>query len=274
METADGTPVRTEVVLDNFERIISSLGNKLEKEVLVHLKNVYSTMTICLLIAVIGVATNFVLHLHSLHLWFTIAKFVLIFVLHLTPPIRENDKKRLFFLYGLSFLIGLTTSPLVQMVVIINPKIVFNAYLVTLVVFASFSVAALYAESTKFLGMGGFLSSAALILLITSIFTGYEALYPVILWAGLCVNSLLILYDTQLICEKRRRGDCDHIKHTMDLFIDFVGVFRYLILIIKGQMGDDQPDPGPERARGGKNGKSKEEDDRKKPKSGKVKKHD
>lgn len=44
--------------------------------------------------------------------------------------------------------------------------------------------------------------------------------------------SGFVLYDTQLIMEKRRAGDKDFIAHSVDLFVDFVGVFRRLLIIL------------------------------------------
>ncbi|XP_046688378.1 probable Bax inhibitor 1 [Homalodisca vitripennis] len=41
-----------------------------------------------------------------------------------------------------------------------------------------------------------------------------------------------VLYDTQLIIEKRRQGDKDFVAHSVDLFIDFIGIFRRLIIIL------------------------------------------
>jgi len=240
MTSTYGSSTRPEDLLGNFQRVFTSLGDKLEKDVRSHLKSVYTTLTLCLVTAVVGVVSNFLLNLHSFHLLFTIGTFGLIFALHSTAPTRENEKKRLTYLFALSFLIGMTTAPLVQYVAIDDPSIVFNAYLITLAVFASFSMAALYADSTKFLGLGGFLSSALLVLLITSFFSRYEAVHSLILWGGLCLNSLFILYDTQLICEKRRRGDADYVKHTLELFIDFVNVFRYLLIILKERSDNDR----------------------------------
>jgi FtsH-binding integral membrane protein len=126
---------------------------------------------------------------------FTIGIFGLIFALHSTQPTRENEKKRLTYLFGLSFLVGLTTGPLVTYVAISDPSIVFNAYMITLAVFGSFSLAALYADSTKFLGLGGFLSTGLLVLLITSFFARYEAVHGLILWGGLILNSVSFLWN-------------------------------------------------------------------------------
>jgi len=231
---------RPDNLLGNFQRVFTGLGDKLEKDVKSHLKNVYTTLTLCLVTAVVGVVANWLFNLHNFHLLFTLGTFGLIFALHSTLPVRENEKKRLTYLFALSFLVGMSTAPLVQYVAIDDPSIVFNAYLITMAVFGCFSLAALYADSKKFLGLGGFLSSALIVLLITSFFSRYEAVHSLVLWGGLCISSLFILYDTQLICEKRKHGDTDYIKHTLELFIDFVNVFRYLLIILKERSDNDR----------------------------------
>jgi len=52
------------------------------------------------------------------------------------------------------------------------------------------------------------------------------------LYLGLALMSGFVLYDTQLIMEKRRAGDKDFIAHSVDLFVDFIGVFRRLLIIL------------------------------------------
>lgn len=220
-------------ILGNIGRVFTGLGEKLEKDVRDHLRNVYSTLTLALFTAVVGVVANHLLNLYSFHLIFSIGIFGLMFALISTPANRSTEKRRLTYLFGLAFLIGVTTGPLISYVGAQDPSIVFNAYLITLVVFGSFSLAALHAESTKFLHLGGILSSALLCLLITSLFSSYAAVHSLLIWGGLIINSLFIIYDTQLIAEKRRRGDTDYVLHTMELFIDFVNVFRYLLIILK-----------------------------------------
>ena len=42
----------------------------------------------------------------------------------------------------------------------------------------------------------------------------------------------LVLFDTQMIIEKHSRGDDDYIWHSVDLFIDFVEIFRRLLVIL------------------------------------------
>lgn len=41
-----------------------------------------------------------------------------------------------------------------------------------------------------------------------------------------------IIFDTQNITEKARRGDKDYIKHSVELFIDFVAVFKRILIIL------------------------------------------
>lgn len=41
-----------------------------------------------------------------------------------------------------------------------------------------------------------------------------------------------VLYDTQLIIEKCRAGNKDFVTHALDLFIDFIGIFKRLLIIL------------------------------------------
>lgn len=41
-----------------------------------------------------------------------------------------------------------------------------------------------------------------------------------------------IIYDTQLIIAKHQMGNKDFIVHSLDLFMDFIGVFRHLLVIL------------------------------------------
>lgn len=87
----------------------------------------------------------------------------------------------------------------------------------------------------------GILSSALLALLITSFVGRYTAaVHPVLIWGGLAIHCAFIVYDTQMIAEKCRRGDKDYVLHTMELFLDFVNVFRYLLIILKERSDNDR----------------------------------
>jgi len=226
-------------IFGNINRIFSTLGNKLEKDVKDHLKNVYGTLTLCMATAVLGVIANSWLNLYNWHFMFSLGTIGLMIALVATEASRANEPKRLAYMFGLAFLVGCTTGPLIEYVGAHDPAIVFNAYVITLIVFGCFTMAALHAESTKFLHLGGALSAAMLCLLITSFFARYEFVHGVILWGGLAINCGFIVYDTQLIAEKRRRGDTDYIWHAVMLFIDFVNIFRYILILLKEKSDND-----------------------------------
>ena len=52
------------------------------------------------------------------------------------------------------------------------------------------------------------------------------------IWIGLAVFCGFIMFDTQLIINKARNGDRDFIAHSLDLFIDFVQVFRKVLILL------------------------------------------
>lgn len=57
------------------------------------------------------------------------------------------------------------------------------------------------------------------------------------LYLGLALMCGFVLYDTQLIIEKCRRGDRDFILHSVDLFVDLLGIFRRLVIILAQKVG-------------------------------------
>lgn len=62
----------------------------------------------------------------------------------------------------------------------------------------------------------GFLSSALLAMLLTTLIAPYTPFVrSLVVWGGLAINCGFVVYDTQLIAEKCRRGDRDYIWHTV-----------------------------------------------------------
>ena len=45
-----------------------------------------------------------------------------------------------------------------------------------------------------------------------------------------------MLFDTQLIIERKENGDDDYIRHSIDLFLDFVAIFRRLLIILASKV--------------------------------------
>jgi FtsH-binding integral membrane protein len=142
-------------------------------------------------------------------------------------------------LMGFAFLTGLGLGPLLDMAVRINPTIVPSALLLTTAVFASFTGTSLLAPDGKYLYLGGSLLSG----LSTLVFLGFLNIFfrSQLLYLGLAIFCGFVMFDTQVIILKVRRGDKDFIAHSLDLFIDFVQIFRkVLILLMQKEQSKDQ----------------------------------
>lgn len=63
-------------------------------------------------------------------------------------------------------------------------------------------------------------------------FSKSHAMTQAHIWLGLAVFCGFIMFDTQLIIRKARMGDKDFIAHSLDLFIDFVQVFRKVLILL------------------------------------------
>jgi len=229
--TASSSP-RSNDVLYNVQKFFSTLDQKLEKPVQAHLRTVYATLAIGLLSAAIGASVHLFTDLLHANFLTGILSMVLLFALYATPHTEANHTTRFVYFLGFTSLAGLGTGPLLDFAIHLNPSIIFTAFLVTAVVFASFSLAALLSPDTKFLHLGGILISTLSVLLIAAIFSRSALVHWAILWLGLAVSCGLVLYDTQLIVEKRRNGDTDYLWHTVDLFVDFMAIFRRILIIL------------------------------------------
>jgi FtsH-binding integral membrane protein len=214
---------------------INGLNRKLEPPVQSHLKSVYSTMSLALLAAAGGAY----LHLYSAFIGGGILSFLgaLGFAIALwsTPHHPKNVQSRLGYLIGFALCIGLSSGPLLDAALIINPSLIITALLSTCVMFGCFTVSTFFADHRKYLYLGGTLTSMLSIMVLVSflnIFLRSRFLFDAYLYVGLFVFCGFICYDTALIIEKKRMGDDDFIAHAMMLFMDFVTVFKKILIIL------------------------------------------
>merc|ERR1712115_654585 len=136
---------------------------------------------------------------------------------------------------GFGFLTGLGMGPMLQLAMMMNPTIVPSAFMVTSVIFACFTGAALLAPDGKYLYLGGTLMSGLstlLVLGLANIFFRSQLLFQAHLYIGLAIFCGFIMFDTQVIIRKARSGDKDFIAHSLDLFIDFVQIFRKVLILL------------------------------------------
>lgn len=142
---------------------------------------------------------------------------------------------RLAALILFGFLTGNSIGPLLNLVIAIEPQVVVTALIGTVVVFISLSCSALLADRGSFLFIGGILVSTLSTMALfglANIFIQSQLLYQAHLYVGLVVMAGFVLFDTQMIMEKRRAGSTDCIRHSMDLFFDLISMFRRLLIIL------------------------------------------
>ncbi|KAL4217340.1 Bax inhibitor 1 [Mactra antiquata] len=207
----------------------------LETRVQKHLKKVYGTLSISMLTATAGAYVHLFTQIMSVGLLTTIASIGLLVWLAATSHSKENEMKRLGIFAGFTFLSGMSLGPLLDMVIRIDPSIISTALTGTCLIFVCFSLAALYNTNRAYLYMGGFLLSALswmCLLGFMNIFFRSKMIYDLNLYGGLILFCGFVMYDTQLLIEKARRGDDDYIWHSLDLFIDFINIFRRLLIIL------------------------------------------
>jgi FtsH-binding integral membrane protein len=130
---------------------------------------------------------------------------------------------------------GVLLGPLLSVAVAIDPSIIVTALLGTMVIFGSFSLSAIFAERGCWLYLGGILTtvlSSLTMLSLANLFFASHLLFKFQLYVGLLALCGFVLYDTQLIIEKRRHGNKDFVSHALDLFIDFFDIFKSLVFIL------------------------------------------
>lgn len=218
----------------NLQTFINSFQNRLEPPVRQHLKNVYGTLMMTCGSAVAGVYVD-------MYTWFqagilsAIVGAGLMLMLIATPDNGKNTNLRLGYLLGFGLTSGMSLSPLLEYVSFIDPSIIVTALLGSTLVFVCFSIAAMLAERGSWLFLGGtlmtLLTSMSLMTLV-NLFMQSHFLYQAHLYLGLMLMCGFVLFDTQLIIEKRRMGSKDFVQHALELFIDFIGMFRRLLIIL------------------------------------------
>ncbi|XP_018331028.1 bax inhibitor 1 [Agrilus planipennis] len=218
------------------QTFMNSFENRLEPEVRQHLKNVYACLTMSTLAAAAGASIHLFTDILQAGFLSAIGSLICFMLLVSTPD--ENGKKlhlRIGYLLGFSALSGVGLGPLLEFIIYINPSIIVTALTATSLIFVSFSVCAMLADRGKFLYLGGTLMSllsTMMILTLANLFFNSTLLFQVHLYLGLLVMCGFVLYDTQLIIEKRRFGSKDFVAHSLDLFVDFIGIFRRLLIIL------------------------------------------
>lgn len=222
-------------ITEHIDRFFNTLDEKLDKRLQLHLKNVYSTLAACLFFAAFGAYVHVCTELLKGNILTVFGSIILLVLLYATPDNGQNEKLRLGYLFGFAGLTGLGTGPLLDMAIGIDPGIIATAFFGTSIIFGCFTMASILAPDRKYMYMGGFLMSLMSTMFwmgLFNLFWGSRFLFQLNLYVGLAMMCAFVLYDTQLIMEKCRMGDKDYIWHSVELFIDFIDIFRRLMIIL------------------------------------------
>jgi len=201
----------------------------------VHLRNVYSSLAVCMFVAAAGSYVHVVTRMLQGGMFTLLGSLGMMMWLATTPHSSETEKKRLAILAGFAFLTGVGLGPVMDHVIALNPSIIVTAFLGTSVIFVCFTLSALYAKRRSYLFLGGTLLSGLSLLFLVSLvnmFIGSALVFKAHMYLGLFIMCGFVLFDTQLIIEKAENGDKDYIWHCVDLFLDFVTIFRQLMVIL------------------------------------------
>ncbi|CAM9818851.1 unnamed protein product, partial [Laminaria digitata] len=197
-----------------------------------HLANVYAALAATVLACALGAAADLWVHWGGLA---TMLAGLGAMMWLAFDQDKTNYSKRTGILLLFGLLQGFSLGTLIDVVLRVDPAILVTALLATTTVFVCFAGAALLAKRRSYLYLGGILSSGLMVLLAASVlnmFMRTDFLLSVQLYAGLAIFCGYVIFDTQLIVEKAARGDRDFAWHAAELFIDFVGIFVRICIIL------------------------------------------
>lgn len=157
---------------------------------------------------------------------------------------EEKSFGRLMALFGFGILEGMSLGGLVSLSLMIDPSIVVTSLLSTLGILVSFSLAAIWSDRRHALYINGLLGTAVSILFLISIMSllgmKISLLFNINLYFGLLIFVAFVFVDTQLMINRCENGQaCDTYKDALNMFIDAVGIFvRIMIILMKKSKKD------------------------------------
>ena len=220
-----------------FERFIRGLSDNVKSPVGKHLMNVYATFTLATLAAAAGGYAHVFSTLIVAGLMTCLGSIGSLTWLALTPYDGQNQVQRLSLLGTFAFLKGCDLASFLDVDVMVDPAVTIQALLGTTVLFACFSLSALYAPHGYHQYLDGILMTGLITLYFFVLINGSRLapIYQARIYIGLALMVLMcgyIVYHTQKIIEEARRGERDYIWHSLKLFTYFIDVFKRLLIML------------------------------------------
>jgi len=203
-----------------------------------HLSKVYTALLACMCAAAAGCYAHIIYGFGSNSTpLFMLAAIGILMYMHYDQK-KEDTFRRTALLCGFGFCKGLGVASLVHYALYMDPNIVAISILGTLVIFGCFALTALLSQRRSYLYLGGFISSALMVLSLASIgnmFFKSEMLQNLHIQGGLLVFCGIVIFDTQLIVEAASAGSRDFAGHAANLFVDIIAIFVRVLLILMKQ---------------------------------------
>nr|CDS32783.1 Bax inhibitor 1 [Hymenolepis microstoma] len=217
--------------------------NDIDKNVQIHLKNVYSLLSIGLIVAAIG---SYIFTISALVqswafgvlLTSAIASIASCCYIVFTQHTESRIFNRMVAFGVFTFSSGIGLGPLVKFTLHVNPSALPAALLGTAIIFVAFTFAALLTRKRVFVYLGGILGTAISVIStfsLMNLFIRSPALFSAELYLSFLIFCAFVVYDTQLIVFKRQMGDADFVRHALDLFVDVIELFRHLLIILNSK---------------------------------------
>jgi len=174
------------------------------------------------------------------------AGMVPLYMFYQTSPATHSAAYRFGLVGTFAGLTGLSLAPLVATATSMNPMLIPMALGGTGLVFAGAAGAALLAPRASMLKFGTLLGGGSAVMFGAFLFgsaqymmTGHVSplLFQFQLYGGLGLITAWVAYDTHNMIEEYSEGIRDPLRHSMDIFVNFVGLFRRILMIL--MMRDD-----------------------------------
>jgi FtsH-binding integral membrane protein len=168
----------------------------------------------------------------------TLATFGTLFLCN-SGGLSLETRQRLLMLFAA--LQGYGAAPVVQVALDVDEWLLLQALLATAAVFGAFSLAALHAKRRSYLYLASWLGSALSVLTFLGLWgliTGGlgDWSLAVLIYGGLMVFAGYVILDTQVIVERASNGDRDHVRHSLELWMDLFAIFvRVVIAMLRSQ---------------------------------------
>lgn len=227
--------IRDPIPIGQFNLRALLKDNDISAQTQQHLGKVFGSLVLCTVFAAGG--TLFQMQTQFINV--TFAGLVSLGLIVFISLKREaNPDNKLPYLAAFGFMQGVGVTALIELSNMIDPTIVPIACVATFVTFASFALCAMLSKRRSYLYMGATLSSMLSFLFWSLILNRYffqsAMFFEVQIYLGLAMFVGYVVFDTQMIIEKASNGDNDHVNHAMELFIDLIGLFvRILVILLK-----------------------------------------